>query len=109
VKPLVSEPPTHSRASRGPTRDAAHPLPPLPWFEPGTRWSARRVLLHVIAETDQHADHADIIRGLWTAPSKWDSASCRSQWTRPTYQRQMSMSGRIIRVSVASSRETGFQ
>jgi uncharacterized damage-inducible protein DinB len=26
------------------------------------RWSARRVLLHVIAETAQHAGHADIIR-----------------------------------------------
>jgi uncharacterized damage-inducible protein DinB len=41
---------------------AAHPLPPAPWFEPGARWSARRVLLHVIAETAQHAGHADIIR-----------------------------------------------
>ena len=29
---------------------------------PGTSWSARRVLLHVIAETAQHAGHADIIR-----------------------------------------------
>ena len=45
-----------------PDLDAAHPLPPAPWFEPGARWSARRVLLHVIAETAQHADHADIIR-----------------------------------------------
>jgi hypothetical protein len=42
--------------------DAAHPLPEAPWFEPGARWSARRVLLHVIAETAQHAGHADIIR-----------------------------------------------
>ncbi|HEX7461025.1 MAG TPA: DUF664 domain-containing protein [Dermatophilaceae bacterium] len=31
-------------------------------FEPGAPWSARRVLLHVIAETAQHAAHADIIR-----------------------------------------------
>jgi uncharacterized damage-inducible protein DinB len=45
-----------------PDLDAAQPLPPAPWFEPGTRWSARRVLLHVIAETAQHAGHADIIR-----------------------------------------------
>ena len=45
-----------------PDLDAAHPLPPAPWFEPGARWSARRVLLHVIAETAQHAGHADIIR-----------------------------------------------
>ena len=42
--------------------DAAHPLPPAPCFEPGARWSARPVLLHVIAETAQHAGHADIIR-----------------------------------------------
>ena len=42
--------------------DASHPLPQAPWFEPGARWSARRVLLHIIAETSQHAGHADIIR-----------------------------------------------
>lgn len=42
--------------------DAAHELPPAPWFTPGARWSVRRVLLHVIAETAQHAGHADIIR-----------------------------------------------
>ena len=42
--------------------DASQPLPSAPWFEPGTRWTARRVLLHVIAETAQHAGHADIIR-----------------------------------------------
>ncbi|MFJ4693287.1 DinB family protein [Streptomyces sp. NPDC088766] len=45
-----------------PDLDAAHPLPSAPWFEPGKHWSARRVLLHVIAETSQHAGHADIIR-----------------------------------------------
>lgn len=42
--------------------DAAHPLPRAPWFEPGANWTARRVLLHLIAETSQHAGHADIIR-----------------------------------------------
>lgn len=42
--------------------DASHPLPEAPWFEPGARWSARRVLQHMIAETAQHAGHADIIR-----------------------------------------------
>ena len=42
--------------------DSAHPLPVAPWFEAGARWSARRVLLHVIAETAEHAGHADIIR-----------------------------------------------
>lgn len=45
-----------------PDLDADQPLPKAPWFEPRTRWSARRVLLHVIAETAQHAGHADIIR-----------------------------------------------
>lgn len=42
--------------------DVAHPLPVAPWFEPGASWSVRRVVLHVIAETAQHAGHADIIR-----------------------------------------------
>ena len=45
-----------------PSLDADHALPPAPWFEPGARWSARRVLLHILAETAQHAGHADIIR-----------------------------------------------
>lgn len=42
--------------------DADQPLPEAPWFEPGARWTARRVLLHLLAETAQHAGHADIIR-----------------------------------------------
>ncbi|HVU74227.1 MAG TPA: DinB family protein [Mycobacteriales bacterium] len=42
--------------------DAEQPLPRAPWFEPGASWSARRVVLHIIAETAQHAGHADIIR-----------------------------------------------
>jgi uncharacterized damage-inducible protein DinB len=42
--------------------DASQPLPEAPWFEPGARWTARRVVLHIIAETAQHAGHADIIR-----------------------------------------------
>jgi len=45
-----------------PDLDADHPLPEAPWFEAGARWSARRVFLHVIAETAQHAGHADILR-----------------------------------------------
>jgi len=45
-----------------PDLDASQPLPEAPWFEPGARWSARRVLLHVIAEIAQHAGHGDIIR-----------------------------------------------
>jgi uncharacterized damage-inducible protein DinB len=45
-----------------PDLDISHPLPAAPWFEAGARWSARRVLLHIVAETAQHAGHADIIR-----------------------------------------------
>jgi hypothetical protein len=45
-----------------PHLDVSHPLPEAPWFEPGARWTARRVLVHIIAETAQHAGHADIIR-----------------------------------------------
>jgi hypothetical protein len=42
--------------------DQSFPLPSAPWFEPGARWSVRRVLLHILAETAQHAGHADILR-----------------------------------------------
>ena len=42
--------------------DSSQPLPKAPWFEPGARWSARRVFTHILAETTQHAGHADIIR-----------------------------------------------
>ncbi len=45
-----------------PDLDADHALPEAPWFEPGARWSARRVFLHVLAETAQHAAHHDILR-----------------------------------------------
>ncbi|MCX4971287.1 DinB family protein [Streptomyces sp. NBC_00654] len=39
------------------------PLPRTPWSPPEPEyWSARRVLLHLIRETAQHAGHADIIR-----------------------------------------------
>jgi uncharacterized damage-inducible protein DinB len=42
--------------------DAAQPLPEAPWFPPGASWSARRVFMHIVAETAQHAGHADILR-----------------------------------------------
>ncbi len=45
-----------------PDLDASHPLPEAPWFEPGATRSARRVFLHIVAETAQHAGHADILR-----------------------------------------------
>jgi uncharacterized damage-inducible protein DinB len=45
-----------------PDLNATHPLPRAPWHPAGGQWSARQVLLHIIAETAQHAGHADIIR-----------------------------------------------
>jgi hypothetical protein len=42
--------------------DASHELPPAPWFTPGAKRSARRAFAHIIAETAQHAGHADILR-----------------------------------------------
>lgn len=45
-----------------PDLDMSHPLPPAPWFPPNATRSARRVFMHIVAETAQHAGHADIIR-----------------------------------------------
>jgi hypothetical protein len=45
-----------------PDLDAAQSLPEAPWFEPGAAWTARRVFVHIVAETAQHAGHADILR-----------------------------------------------
>jgi hypothetical protein len=45
-----------------PDLDASHPLPEAPWFRPGAVRSARRVFLHIVAETAQHSGHADILR-----------------------------------------------
>lgn len=45
-----------------PSLDESHRLPDAPWFKAGSRWSARRVFLHILAELSQHAGHADIIR-----------------------------------------------
>lgn len=42
--------------------DTSHELPKAPWFESGARWTVRRTVIHIIAETAQHAGHADIIR-----------------------------------------------
>jgi uncharacterized damage-inducible protein DinB len=44
-----------------PSLNDAWPLPKAPWFADES-WTARRVLLHIVAETAQHAGHADIIR-----------------------------------------------
>lgn len=45
-----------------PDLDAEYPLPPAPWFPPGAGRSVRRAIVHIVAETAQHAGHADVIR-----------------------------------------------
>lgn len=45
-----------------PDLDVAHRLPTAPWYPPDASWSARQVLIHILAETTQHAGHADILR-----------------------------------------------
>ncbi|WP_410594505.1 DUF664 domain-containing protein [Amycolatopsis sp. lyj-23] len=46
-----------------PSLDIEVRLPTTPWSPPEPRfWSARRVVLHLIHETAQHAGHADVIR-----------------------------------------------
>ncbi|MEE1788777.1 DinB family protein [Streptomyces sp. SP17BM10] len=52
---------TDELVSTLPDLGAVQPLPKAPWFK-DEAWSARRVLFHIIAETAQHAGHADIIR-----------------------------------------------
>ena len=42
--------------------DAVQPLPEAPWFPPNATRSARRVFVHIVGETAQHAGHADILR-----------------------------------------------
>ena len=44
-----------------PDLDRSQALPEAPWFQESS-WTARRVLLHILAETAQHAGHADILR-----------------------------------------------
>ena len=46
-----------------PSLDVVVQLPTTPWSPPEPQfWSARRIVLHLIHETAQHAGHADIIR-----------------------------------------------
>ncbi|WP_029089475.1 DinB family protein [Brevibacterium album] len=44
-----------------PSLDALRELPRSPWSDEEA-WSVRRAVLHIAAETAQHAGHADIIR-----------------------------------------------
>jgi uncharacterized damage-inducible protein DinB len=53
---------TEEAITSAPDLSATHPLPSAPWNEPGAVRSVRRVLMHLIAETAQHAGHADILR-----------------------------------------------
>ena len=42
--------------------DVSYPLPEAPWFPPGATRSVRRVAIHIVGETAQHAGHADFLR-----------------------------------------------
>ena len=42
--------------------DVSYPLPEAPWFTPGATRSVRRVAMHIVGETAQHAGHADFLR-----------------------------------------------
>lgn len=52
---------TDARIRELPTLDTVRELPKTPW-PMDAEWSARRAILHILAETTQHAGHADIIR-----------------------------------------------
>ena len=62
------------------------------WAPPGTEWSVRWVLLHLIHETARHAGHADIIREsidgakalpLMAAVEEWPPRRTITPWTPP--------------------------
>ena len=103
-----------------PDLDASHALPQAPWFEPGARWSARRVFLHIIAETAQHAGHADILRetldgaeddGLTQPPDIWAPLPGRTADGAPGHRPGAPSSGRPCRLSAApcgSPRRAGW-
>ncbi len=52
---------TDARIRELPTLDTVRELPKAPW-PMEAEWSLRRTILHILAETTQHAGHADIIR-----------------------------------------------
>ncbi len=78
-----------------PDLNQSHPLPVAPWFEPGASWSARRVLLHIIAETAQHAGHADIIRESLDGPRPWADAALALVSRSPSLARASTRSTRL--------------
>jgi hypothetical protein len=60
------------------------------WAPPGTEWTVRWVLLHLIHETARHAGHADIIREsidgatalpLMAAVEEWPPRRTIVPWT----------------------------
>ncbi|MEU3487130.1 DinB family protein [Streptomyces massasporeus] len=54
---------TEEAVSALPDLDVSVPLPKTPWSPPEPEFrSARRILLHLIRETAQHAGHADLVR-----------------------------------------------
>jgi hypothetical protein len=51
-----------NEAVRAASLDEMVPMPSAPWDPDPEPWSVRRIVLHVLRETAQHAGHADIIR-----------------------------------------------
>lgn len=51
-----------NEAVRAASLDELVPMPSAPWDPDPEPWSVRRIVLHVLRETAQHAGHADIIR-----------------------------------------------
>lgn len=49
-------------AVRAASLDKMVPMPSAPWDPDPEPWSVRRIVLHVLRETAQHAGHADVIR-----------------------------------------------
>jgi len=45
-----------------PSLDDEQTIPPAPWAPEPTQRTARRSFMHIVAETAQHAGHADIVR-----------------------------------------------
>lgn len=61
-----------NEAVRAASLDKLVQLPPAPWDPNPEPWTVRRIVLHVLRETAQHAGHADIIREALDGASTTD-------------------------------------
>ena len=68
-----------------PDLDVSHPLPEAPWFPPGAHRSARRVFLHIIAETPSTPGTPTSCGSPSTARRRWaDVRTRRGETQRPS-------------------------